>query len=153
MKRFNSLINNELLKLLEALPQDGGPVVDQNPAAPDEPQRSTPQEKANWEITLLDVAKAAIYNVKNNPESLSPEDEEKLGIDVTAENKEDMLNLIYKLAGKEKAATAPIPEPEPEPEAPAEVQPSPAGSPTATSTAQTPGQQKVSKASRSSQPA
>lgn len=146
MKRFNTLVNTQLLNLLEALPQDGGPVVDQNPASPDEPQRTTPQEKANWEITLLDVAKAAIYNVKNNPESLSPEDEEKLGIDVTAENKEEMLNLIYKIAGKEKAATAPIVEPEPAPEAP------PAEKPTAPVAAAPAAQQRAGKASRSSQP-
>jgi hypothetical protein len=131
MKRFNTIVNQQLLKLLEALPQDGGPVVDQNPGAPDEPVRSSPQEKANWEITLLNIAKAAIYNVKNDPESLSIEDEEKLGIDVTPENKEQMLDLVYKLAGKSKAATAPIIEPEevPEPELPtAEPAPAPSAS-------------------------
>ena len=115
MRRFDSLVTTQMLKLLEALPQDGGPVLDQNPTAPDEPQRSTPQEKSNWEITLLDVAKAAIYNVKNDPDSLTTEDEEKLGIDVTAENKEEMLDLLYKLAGKPRAATMPIPEPAAQP--------------------------------------
>lgn len=125
MKRFNTLVNTQLLKLLEALPQDGGPVLDQNPTAPDEPKRTTPQEKGNWEITLLDVAKAAIYNIKNNPESLSPEDEEKLSIDVTAENKEEMLDLLFKLAGKEKSATLPITPPA-EPETP---EPSPGAAP------------------------
>jgi hypothetical protein len=115
MKRFNAIVNQQMLKLLEALPQDGGPVLDQNPTAPDEPKRTTPQEKSNWEITLLDIAKTAIYNIKNSPDSLSPEDEEKLSIDVTPENKEEMLNLLFKLAGKEKAATAPIIKPEPEP--------------------------------------
>lgn len=124
MRRFNTLVNEQMLKLLEALPQDGGPVVDQNPTAPDEPTRSTPQEKSNWEMTLLDVAKTAIYNVKNDPESLTIEDEEKLGIDVTAENKEEMLDLIYKLAGKPRQATMPIPEPTPEPEAPPAPEPS-----------------------------
>lgn len=125
MKRFNSLINTELLKILEALPQDGGPVLDQNPTAPDVPQRSTPQEKSNWEITLLDIAKAAVYNIKNDPNSLSPEDEEKLSIDVTPDNKEEMLNLLYKLAGKQVPATAPIPEPQPEPQPVPEPQPEP----------------------------
>ena len=115
MRRFNTIVNEHMLKLLEALPQDGGPVVDQNPTAPDEPKRTTPQEKSNWEMTLLDIAKAAIYNIKNDPESLSIEDEEKLGIDVTPDNKEEMLNLLYKLAGKERQPTMPIPEPEPEP--------------------------------------
>ena len=43
MRRFNQIVNEHMLKLLEALPQDGGPVVDQNPTSPDEPQRSTPQ--------------------------------------------------------------------------------------------------------------
>jgi hypothetical protein len=64
-------------------------------------------------MTLLDIAKAAVYNVKNDPESLSIEDEEKLGIDVTPDNKEEMLNLLYRLAGKERQPTMPIPEPEP----------------------------------------
>jgi DNA replication initiation complex subunit (GINS family) len=130
MKRFNTIVNQQLLKLLEALPQDGGPVIDKDPGAPDEPVRSSPQEKANWEITLLKIAKTAIYNVKNDPESVTPEDEEKLGIDVTPENKEQMLDLLYKLAGKSKEATAPIIEPEevpaPEqPEAPPEAIPNP----------------------------
>ena len=116
MRRFNQIVNEHMLKLLEALPQDGGPVVDQNPAAPDEPQRTTPQEKSNWEITLLDVAKTAIYNIKNDPEKLTTEDEEKLGVDTTSENKEEMLDLLYKLAGKPRTATMPIPEPVPEPE-------------------------------------
>ena len=146
MKRFNTIVNQQLLKLLEALPQDGGPVIDKDPGAPDEPTRSSPQEKANWEITLLDIAKAAIYNVKNDPESLSIEDEEKLGIDVTPENKEQMLDLIYKLAGKSKAATAPIIEPEevpaPEqPETPPEAIPGPSAGGTKPGTAKNrPGQ-------------
>jgi hypothetical protein len=129
MRHFDTLVNKQLLKLLEALPQDGGPVVDQNPTAPDEPKRTTPQEKSNWEMTLLDVAKTAIYNVKNNPESLAIEDEEKLGIDVTPENKEEMLDLIYKIAGKPRAATIPIPEPEeqPAPETPPPGTQPPAG--------------------------
>lgn len=125
MRKFDSLVTEQMLKLLEALPQDGGPVVDQNPTAPDEPARTTPQEKSNWEMTLLDVAKTAIYNVKNDPETLSTEDEEKLGIDVTAENKEEMLDLLYKLAGKPRAATAPIPEPVEEPAS----EPPPGGAP------------------------
>lgn len=116
MKRFNNIVNTQLLKLLEALPQDGGPVVDKDPSAPDEPGRSTPQEKTNWEITLLDLAKTAIYNVKSNPESVTPEDEEKLTLDVTAENKDEMLDILYRLAGKEKAPSMPIPEPEGQPE-------------------------------------
>ena len=127
MRRFNTIVNEHMLKLLEALPQDGGPVVVQNPTAPDEPKRTTPQEKSNWEMTLLDVAKAAIYNVKNDPESLSIEDEEKLGIDVTAENKDEMLDLIFKLAGKARQPTMPIPEPEPAPEPTPE--PAPKGKP------------------------
>lgn len=132
MKRFNSIVNTHMLKLLEALPQDGGPVIDQNPSAPGEPARTSPQEKSNWEITLLDVAKTAIYNVKNNPDSLTTEDEEKLGVDVTSENKEEMLDLLYKLAGKSKDAAAPIPEPEPtpEPEPVPEPAPEPAAKPT-----------------------
>ena len=127
MRRFNQIVNEHMLKLLEALPQDGGPVVDQNPAAPDEPQRTTPQEKSNWEITLLDVAKTAIYNIKNDPEKLTTEDEEKLGVDTTSENKEEMLDLLYKLAGKPRTATMPIPEPVPEPEVAPEPTAEPVG--------------------------
>lgn len=127
MRRFNQIVNEHMLKLLEALPQDGGPVVDQNPTSPDEPQRTTPQEKSNWEITLLDVAKTAIYNVKNDPEKLTTEDEEKLGVDTTSENKEEMLDLLYKLAGKPRTATMPIPEPVPEPEVAPEPTAEPAG--------------------------
>jgi hypothetical protein len=111
MKRFNNLVNYQLLKLLEALPQDGGPVLDQNPTSPDEPARTTPQEKTNWEITLLDLAKTAIYNIKSDPDTLTPEDEERLTIDITPENKDEMLDMLYRLAGKEKAPTAPLPEP------------------------------------------
>lgn len=144
MRRFNQIVNEHMLKLLEALPQDGGPVVDQNPTSPDEPQRSTPQEKSNWEITLLDVAKTAVYNVKNDPEKLTTEDEEKLGVDTTSENKEEMLDLLYKLAGKPRTATMPIPEPTPEPE----VEPSPTAEPETMPTSRASAQAKAAKASR-----
>lgn len=144
MRRFNQIVNEHMLKLLEALPQDGGPVVDQNPTSPDEPQRSTPQEKSNWEITLLDVAKTAVYNVKNDPEKLTTEDEEKLGIDTTSENKEEMLDLLYKLAGKPRTATMPIPEPTPEPE----VAPEPTTEPEAMPPGRATAQAKAAKASR-----
>jgi len=144
MRRFNQIVNEHMLKLLEALPQDGGPVVDQNPTSPDEPQRSTPQEKSNWEITLLDVAKTAIYNVKNDPEKLTTEDEEKLGVDTTSENKEEMLDLLYKLAGKPRTATMPIPEPTPEPE----VAPEPTAEPEAMPPGRATAQAKAAKASR-----
>lgn len=144
MRRFNQIVNEHMLKLLEALPQDGGPVVDQNPTSPDEPQRTTPQEKSNWEITLLDVAKTAVYNVKNDPEKLTTEDEEKLGVDTTSENKEEMLDLLYKLAGKPRTATMPIPEPTPEPE----VAPEPTAEPEAMPTGRAAAQAKAAKASR-----
>lgn len=154
MKRFNTIVNTQLLKLLEALPQDGGPVVDQNPSAPDEPARSTPQEKTNWEITLLDLAKTAIYNVKSNPESVTPEDEEKLTLDVTAENKDEMLDILYRLAGKEKAPSMPIPEPDeqPEPEPGAEPAIEPGGATSAVTNTPVPGRGGVSKAARASKP-
>ena len=152
MKRFNTLVNTQLLKLLEALPQDGGPVVDQDPSSPEIAKRTTPQEKSNWEMTLLDLAKTAIYNVKNNPESVSSEDEEKLTIDVTMENKDQMLDLLYKLAGKEKSATAPIIKPEPAPEtSPEGEQPEPATA-GASGGGTAPVPQKAGKASKASQP-
>ena len=154
MKRFNTIVNTQLLKLLEALPQDGGPVVDQNPSAPDEPARSTPQEKTNWEITLLDLAKTAIYNVKSNPESVTPEDEEKLTLDVTAENKDEMLDILYRLAGKEKAPSMPIPEPDeqPGPEPGAEPAIEPGGATSAVTNTPVPGRAGASKAARASKP-
>lgn len=154
MKRFNNIVNTQLLKLLEALPQDGGPVVDQNPSAPDEPARSTPQEKTNWEITLLDLAKTAIYNVKSNPESVTPEDEEKLTLDVTAENKDEMLDILYRLAGKEKAPSMPLPSPEeqPEPEQGAEPAMEPGSATSAVTNTPVPGRAGTSKAARASRP-
>jgi len=154
MKRFNTIVNNQLLKLLEALPQDGGPVLDQDPSAPDEPARSTPQEKTNWEITLLDLAKTAIYNVKSNPESVTPEDEEKLTLDVTAENKDEMLDILYRLAGKEKAPAMPIPSPEeqPEPEQGAEPAPEPGGATAAVTNTPPGGRSAANKAAKASRP-
>lgn len=154
MKRFNTIVNNQLLKLLEALPQDGGPVLDQDPSAPDEPARSTPQEKTNWEITLLDLAKTAIYNVKSNPESVTPEDEEKLTLDVTAENKDEMLDILYRLAGKEKAPSMPIPEPEdqPEPQPGAEPAMEPGSATAAVSNTPPGGRGPTGKAARASKP-
>ena len=155
MKRFNSIVNTQLLKLLEALPQDGGPVIDKDPSAPDEPARSTPQEKTNWEITLLDLAKTAIYNVKSNPESVTPEDEEKLTIDVNAENKDEMLDILYRLAGKEKAPSMPIPEPQEQPQVEPEIEPATGipGGATAAVTGTSPGERgAMNKAARSSKP-
>lgn len=156
MKRFNTIVNTQLLKLLEALPQDGGPVVDQNPTAPDEPARSTPQEKTNWEITLLDLAKTAIYNVKSNPESVTPEDEEKLTLDVTAENKDDMLDILYRLAGKEKAPSMPLPDQEAQAELEPEIEPgaAPAGGSATAAVTNTPpgGRSAANKAARASKP-
>jgi hypothetical protein len=146
MKRFNNLVNHQLLKLLEALPQDGGPVLDQNPASPDEPARSTPQEKTNWEITLLDLAKTAIYNIKSDPDTLTPEDEERLTIDITPENKDQMLDMLYRLAGKEKAPTAPLPEPVEAPPQDAGAEPAP------TDKAPSPGAAPKNKISQASRP-
>jgi len=146
MKRFNNLVNYQLLKLLEALPQDGGPVLDQNPTSPDEPARTTPQEKSNWEITLLDLAKTAIYNIKSDPDTLTPEDEERLTIDITPENKDEMLDMLYRLAGKEKAPTAPIPEPVETPPQDAGAEPAP------TDKAPSPGAAPKNKISQASRP-
>jgi len=117
MKKFDKIADGIFRTLLEAdtppqgapqqqapaagLPQDGGPVQ----AAPgnDTAADRSPTELKNWETELLDIAKDAIMNVRNNPNSVNENDVKVLTMPVTMENKDKpggIMDVLNKLAGK-----------------------------------------------------
>jgi len=117
MKKFDKIADGIFRTLLEAdtppqaapqqqapaagLPQDGGPVQ----AAPgnDTAADRSPTELKNWETELLDIAKDAIMNVRNNPNSVDENDVKVLTMPVTMENKDKpggIMDVLNKLAGK-----------------------------------------------------
>lgn len=116
MKKFDKIAEGIFRSLLEAdapvpaaqpqapaagLPQDGGPVQ----AAPgnDTAADRSPAEIKNWETELLDIAKDAIMNVRNNPSSVDENDVKVLTMPVTVDNKDKpggIMDVLNKLAGK-----------------------------------------------------
>ena len=83
------------------LPQDGGPVQ----AAPgnDTAADRSPEELKNWETEMLDIAKDAIMNVRNDPSIVSEDDVKVLTLPVTVDNKDKpggVLDVLNRLAGK-----------------------------------------------------
>ena len=110
MKRFNNIADKYFRQLLEApipasantsintedLPQDGGPVVMQNPKDVAATDRS-PAELKTWETEILSWAKSAIINVQQNPSSISADDIQALSIPTTIENKDQQLDIIKRL--------------------------------------------------------
>jgi hypothetical protein len=120
MKKFDEIAESIFRTMLEAelpppvpptaapapapaagLPQDGGPV--QATPGNDTAADRSPAEIKNWETELLDIAKDAIMNVRNNPNSVSEHDVKVLTMPVTVDNKDKpggIMDVLNKLAGK-----------------------------------------------------
>jgi len=121
MKKFNKIADDIFRTLLEAplppgiptaggaggppppppagLPQDGGPV---NAPAPDNTTAAdrNPAELQNWETTLVNMAADAICRVQADPSVLDADDVKALSSGVNLKNKDDIIEIIKKLAGK-----------------------------------------------------